>query len=126
MASGNTELAVFVGILLLLAHGLGAQPAGTGEDHVQRQQEQQDSGRKSERRDAYPQSAQQRVACEREDKQDDRAQNRAPDRRLPLALLRITSCKRREDRSQPQRVHDHQQRHERVEDELEHLSTLHQ
>ena len=63
---------MLVRFLLLLAHGLGAPPAGTGEDHVQREQEEQDSACDPERRDAYPEGAQQRVAREREDKQDRR------------------------------------------------------
>jgi len=107
-------------LFFLLAHGAGAHPGRASEDHVQSEKKKQEAARGPEGRQPDTQSAQQGVAREREDEQDPRAQERAPDRGLPLALLRVALRERREDGGQPQGVHDHQQRHERVEDEVRH------
>ena len=70
-----------------------------GEDHVEGEEEEEDPARYPERGDADAQGFEQDVAGEREDEQDDRAEESAPDRRLPLAFLRVAAREGGEDRS---------------------------
>jgi len=98
---GEDRDVVLVGDLLLLAHGAGAQAGGAREDHVEREQEEQYPARYPERRDADTQGLQQRVASDREEQEYGRAYDGAPDRYLPLALLRIAPRQGREDRGEP-------------------------
>jgi hypothetical protein len=54
----------------LLAHGRGAHPRGPGEDHVERQQEEQKTAGDPERRQPDAQGFEQHVAGEGEQEQD--------------------------------------------------------
>src|SRR4028119_1438926 len=111
---------VLIVVLLLLAHRPRAEAGRACEDHVQREEEEEDAAGDAKGGDADAQRGEQHVTDEGEDQEYGGPEHGSPHRRLALAPWRVAAGERREDGGQPQGVNDHQQRHERVEYELRH------
>ncbi len=105
-----------MGGLFLLGLGRAADTCLAGEDHIGREQEQQNAAGNAKGWERDAEGAQQRLAPKREGEQDEAGDERAAPGHAPAESLGRAARQRRRDRGGADGIDDHEQGDEAVKD----------